>query len=474
MLLSEDFKNDGDTMHIKQTQFPHALLVFLGLFGLIATGMFVLDQMLHMALFVSVIWVASNAWLLGFRYETIRAMMSGAINRALPAFYIFLMIGLVIAALMKSGTVATLIYYGLDWLSPQLFLPVGFVLCALMSVVTGTSWGTVGTLGVVFMGIGTALGLPLYWVAGMVISGATFGDKMSPISDTTNLAAMSAETDLYAHIRSMMVTTVPTFIIVIVIFALVGLGFEASVGNGDQVAVIQSALDGHFNLNPWVTLWPVVVMGVLSYKRFAPEISMTACVIVGAIIALVFQGESMTELTHALFSNSKADTGIESIDDLLGRGGLYSMAWTLMLAIIAIALGGILQGAGFVQALLGGLIKRVKSTAGLIATTIGTGFLTVAALSEAYIAILLNSELYKKSFKDRGIDASVLSRSVEEGVTILVAVIPWSVAGAFYAATLGISVLEYAPFALLNLLNPLVAVVFAYLGIGILRVKPAE
>jgi NhaC family Na+:H+ antiporter len=456
----------------KQAIFAHALLVFLGLFGLIATGMFVLGQMLHMALFVSIIWVAFNAWLLGFKYETIREMMNAAINRALPAFYIFLLIGLVIAALMKSGTVATLIYYGLDWLTPQLFLPVGFVLCSLMSVLTGTSWGTVGTLGVVFMGIGTALGLPLGWVAGMVISGATFGDKMSPVSDTTNLAAMSAETDLYAHIRSMMMTTLPTFVLVLIIFTVVGMSFAAVEGTFNQVQNMQQALAAKFNLNPLVTLWPVVMMGVLSYKKFAPELSMTACVLVASAIALLFQGAAFSELIHALFSNNKADTGIASLDDLLGRGGLYSMAWTLLLAIIAIALGGILQGAGFVKALLGGLIQRIKTTGGLIATTIGTGFLTVAALSEAYIAILLNSELYKKTFKERGIDASVLSRSVEEGITLLVAVIPWSVAGAFYTATLGISVLEFAPFALLNLINPVVAIVFAYLGVAIIRLKP--
>lgn len=455
----------------KQAVFAHALLVFLGLFGLIATGMFFLDQMLHMALFVAVIWVVFNAWLLGYRYETIRNMMNSAINRALPAFYIFLLIGLVIAALMKSGTVASLVYYGLDWLSPQWFLPIGFILCALMSVVTGTSWGTVGTLGVVFMGIGTALDMPLHWIAGAVISGATFGDKMSPISDTTNLAAMSSDTDLYAHIRSMMITTIPTFVLVVVIFTVVGFGFEVSADAINQVKKIQIALAGEFNLNPLITIWPVVVMGVLSYKKVAPEISMTACVLVGAVIALLFQGESMVGLTHALFSNSQTDTGIENIDKLLGRGGLYSMAWTLLLAIIAIALGGVLQGAGFVKALLSGVIKRIKTTGGLIATTIGTGFVTVTALSEAYISIILNSELFKKTFKEKGINSSVLSRSVEEGITLLVAMIPWSVAGAFYAATLDIPVLDYAPFALFNLLNPVVAILFAYMGVGILKIK---
>lgn len=454
--------------------FAHSLLVFLGLFALIAFGMFKLDQLLHVALFLAVIWVAVNAWLVGFKYETIRAMMSGAITRALPAFYIFLLIGLMIATLMKSGTVATLLFYGLDWLTPQVFLPVGFVLCALMSLLTGTSWGTVATLGVVFMGVGMALEVPLYWVAGMVISGATFGDKMSPISDTTNLAALSSETDLYAHIRSMMMTTIPTFILVVIIFAVVGFGFGQSEGNFEQVQNIRVALSDHFNLNPLITLWPVVVMGVLSYKKMAPEISMTACVLVAVLVAWGFQDQSIQQLAHAMWSNSKTDTGIGSIDDLLGRGGLFSMAWTLILAFLAIALGGILQGSGFILALLGGVIQRVKSNGGLVATTIGTGLFMVATLSEAYIAIILNSELYKKTFMDRGIDTAVLSRSVEEGTTLMAAIIPWGVTGSFYAATLGISVIEYAPYALLNLLNPIVSIVFAFLGIAIIKAKKFE
>ncbi|MFC3193706.1 Na+/H+ antiporter NhaC family protein [Marinicella sediminis] len=453
----------------KKVHFLHALLVFAGLFALIATGMFVLDHLLHVVLFAGVVWTALHATYLGFRYETIRAMMSSAISRALPAIYIFLLIGLVIAALMKSGTVATLIYYGLDWMSPAVFLPVGFVLCALMSLLTGTSWGTVGTLGVVFMGIGVAQDMPLYWVAGMVVSGATFGDKMSPVSDTTNLAAMSAETDLYAHIRSMMMTTIPTFVIVTLIFAGVGFGLSSEAGDSAQVANIQVALADEFNLNPLITIWPVVVMVLLSYRRVAAEVSMTACVAVAVVIALLFQDVTFQEMSQALWSNKAAETGVENIDQLLGRGGLFSMAWTLLLALIAIALGGILQGAGFVLALLGGLVAVIKRTGSLVAATIGSGLLTVAALGEGYIAIILNSQVFKKAYERKGIDSAVLSRSVEEGVTLLAGLIPWTTAGAFYAATLGISVLEFAPYALLNLLNPLVAIVFAYLGIAIIR-----
>lgn len=464
----------GMSNHIKQANFFHSLLVFIGLFGLIALGMFVLDKQLHIVLFMAVVWVACHAWLLGFNYSSIRDMMNVAISRALPAFYIFLLIGLIIAALMKSGTVATLIYYGLDWMSPQWFLPVGFILCALMSLLTGTSWGTVGTLGVVFMGMAEALGLPVYWVAGMVISGATFGDKMSPISDTTNLAAMSSETDLYAHIKSMLMTTGPTFLLVLVVFTAIGFNFTVTDDSLDQAENIQMALSQLFNLNPLVNLLPVLVLGVLSYRRFPAEISMTACILVAVLIACLFQGQSIQEVTQALWSNSKADTGLKNIDDLLGRGGLYAMAWTLLLAFIAVALGGILQGAGFVLALLNGLISRIKSTGSMVASTILTGLLSVAAMSEAYIAIILNSELYKKLYSDRGIDAAVLSRSVEEGTTLMSPLIPWSTAGAFYAATLGVAVVEYAPYALLNLLNPLVAILFAFLGMALLKKQIAK
>ncbi len=458
-------------MSLKPVHFSHALLVFLGLFSLIAAGMFFLNQLLHVALFAGLIWVAVHARILGFKYITMREMMNVAIARALPAIYIFLLIGLLIAALMKSGTVATLIYYGLDWLSPTLFLPIGFILCALMSMVTGTSWGTVGTLGVVFMGMAEGLGLPLYWIAGMVISGATFGDKMSPISDTTNLAAMSTETDLYDHIKSMLMTTGPAFILVLVIFALVGWRLPVHEDSLQQVEIIRSALAGEFNLNPWITLWPLLVMVVLSYRRFEAEISMTSAVVVAVIIAALFQHQNLPDIAQALWANTVTVTGIEYLDKLLGRGGLYNMAWTLLLAIIAIALGGILHGAGFIDALFGGFVKRIHRTGSLVAATIGTGLVMVAALGEAYIAIILNSQLYKEVYKNKGLNSSLLSRSVEEGVTLMTGLIPWTTAGAFYAATLGLSVVDYAPYALLNWLNPLLAILLAYLGFAVFKHK---
>nr|WP_246172703.1 Na+/H+ antiporter NhaC family protein [Marinicella rhabdoformis] len=430
-----------------------------------------LPHALQVVLFFAVVWVSIHARLLGFDVKAIRQMMNQSLSKALPAFYIFLLIGMVIASLMKSGTIAALIYYGLSWLSPELFLPIGFVLCALMSLATGTSWGTVGTLGLVFVGMASAVGVPLYWVAGMVISGATFGDKMSPISDTTNLAAMSADVNLYSHISSMLYTTVPTFVIVFVIYLTVGLGFESNAVVSENVLNMKAALASSFELSPWVTLLPVLVLFVLSFMRFSPEVSMVSAVFTAMFVAMVWQPVTFQEFSQALWKNSPVDIGHETLNQLLGRGGLYAMAWTLILAILAMALGGVLHGAGFLKAVLQGFVAQIKRAAHLVTVTIATAFMSILALSEGYVAIILNGQVFSKAFDKLSIDRKVLSRSLEEGITLTAGLIPWSVAGAFYTGALGVSVLDYAPYALLNWLNPLIAVVFAYLGIGLFRHK---
>ena len=452
----------------------HAFTVVIGLFVLIAAGMVYLPHALQVVLFFAVLWVSIHARLIGYGVAAIRNMMNQSLSKALPAFYIFLLIGMVIAALMKSGTIASLIYYGLSWLSPGLFLPVGFVLCALMSLATGTSWGTVGTLGLVFVGMAEAMGVPVYWVAGMVVSGATFGDKMSPISDTTNLAAMSAGVDLYQHISSMLYTTVPTFIIVFVVYLVVGLGFDSGSVTAESVVHMKTVLQSSFYLSPWVTFLPIVTLFVLSFMRFSPEVSMISAVFVAMFVAVCWQPVTFQEFSQALWKNSPADIGHDALNQLLGRGGLYAMAWTLILAILAMALGGVLQGAGFLKSLLQGFISQIKKAAHLVAVTVVTAFVSILALSEGYVAIILNGHMFSKAYDNMSVKRRVLSRSLEEGITLTAGLIPWSVAGAFYAGTLGVPVLDYALYALLNWLNPLVAIIFAYLGIGLFRTKSAQ
>ncbi len=453
----------------KEPGFAQALLCFVVIILIIAWGLFRLAVDLHSLMFLCLLWAGAHTSWLGYRFVDIRALMGEAIARALPAIYIFFLIGMVIASFMHSGTIATLMYFGLGWLSPALFLVLGLVLCALMSLATGTSWGTVGTLGVVFIGIGDAMGIPLPLVAGMVVCGATFGDKMSPVSDTTNLAAMSAETNLYRHIYSMFYTTAPSFLLAMLLFFGIGMAYSGTALAGNEIDAIRSALATRYQLFPLVTLLPLLVLASLSLRRVAAEVTMSISVLVAVAVAILYQGGSGVVVLNALWANTPGDTGIASLDELLGRGGVYSMAWTMLLAIMALALGGILHGSGILRALLAGIISRVKHVASLIATTIASGLLGNLAMGEAYISIILNCQLFRASYERLGLDRAVLSRSVEEGSTLTTALIPWTTAGAFYTATLGVPVLDYAPYAFFNYLNALVSIAMATVGIGLLR-----
>lgn len=446
-----------------------AILCFGVVIAIIAIGLFAFGIDLHSLMFLCLIWATLNARLLGHTSAGIRQLMSSAISRALPAIYIFILIGMVIASFMHSGTIATLMYFGLDWLAPGSFLAVGMLLCALMSMATGTAWGTAGTLGVVFIGIGGAMSIPLPIVAGMVICGATFGDKLSPISDTTNLAAMSADTDLYRHIYSMLFTTAPSFLLALIIFSIIGLGYGDSSFVGDEIGSIRQALADTYRLSPLITLIPIMLLAILSIRRVPAEITMSLSVLAAVVIAVAYQGESPVTVLNALWANTPGSTDIDSLNDLLGRGGISSMSWTLMLALMALALGGILHGAGFLSALLAGIISRVRNVAALMATTICSGFVGNLAMGEAYISIILTCQLFRGKYEELGLDKALLSRSVEEGSTLTTGLIPWTTAGAFYGATLGVPVLDYVPYAFFNYLNAVVSIAMAALGIGLLR-----
>ena len=434
---------------------------------MLSVGLFAFAIPVHALMFMALCWTIVNARLAGYSYSSVRQMMVAGIQDALPAVFIFFLIGIVIASYMVSGTVAALMVAGMDWLAPQSFLAVGFILAALMSLATGTSWGTVGTLGVVLMGIGEAMSVSPPLVAGAVISGATFGDKLSPVSDTTNLAAMSSGAGLFSHIRSMLYTTVPTFVVVLAILLFLG----SSGGSSElpaQPLVIRAALVDSFEINWLVGLLPILVMLLMSLRRFAPEVCMASSALIALLLAWIYQERSVVDLVGVLWQNQPGTTGIESLDSLLGRGGMVSMSWTLMLALLALALGGVLLRGQFLGVLLTGLTRRIRRRASLIGATISTGFIGNVALGEAYVSIILTAQAFSTAFSRQNLPPPLLSRSVEEGATMTTGLIPWTTAGAFYAATLGVATLDYAPYAFLNYLNPLISVVMATLGLGLL------
>ena len=461
--------SDTASVDTRWPGFVHSLICFAAIVAAIAIGLFALTVDLHAIMFLCLLWTGLHCAWLGHDFAAIRELMSGAIGRALPAIYIFILIGMVIASFNQAGTIAALMYWSLGWLSANWFLPLCLILCALMSLATGTAWGTVGTLGVVLIGAGGAMGLPLPLVAGAIVGGATFGDKMSPISDTTNLTAMSAGANLYRHIHSMALTTGPSFVLALGIFGIAGLMYRQPLASGDSIESLRMALRAGYGLHPVPVLLPIVLLAVLSMRRVPAEAAMSASIVAAMAVAVLYQGEGATAVLNALWSNSPGATGNAQLDELLGRGGIASMSWTLLLALMALALGGILHGAGFLAALLAGMIRRVRRVCALVATTIGAGLLGNMAMGEAYISIILNCQLFQPKFRERKLEPAILSRSVEEGATMTTGLIPWTTAGAFYTATLGVAVIEYAPFAFFNYLNILVSVTMAALGIGLLR-----
>jgi len=452
----------------REPEFLQSLICFGGIIVIVISGMLWLGISLHSLLVIAVVWVACHSSLIGFSYLEIKSAMISGIQKGLGAIFIFFLIGILVAALVESGTIGGLIYYGLDLLHPTFFLPAGLVLCSLMSLATGTAWGTIATIGIVLMGLGAALGIPLPLVAGMVVSGASFGDKMSPVSDTTNLAAMSADTDLYTHIKSMLYTTVPTYIISIILFTLLGLYYSGQTLSAEEILTLRQHLEIEFSISP-LTLLPLFVLLAFSLKRAPAEVSMLASVGTAVVLAVATQDRAVTDVLNSLHTGYVATTGLEQLDTLLSRGGITSMMWTMSLALIALSLGGILDRAGFVRVLLRGMLQRIKRSASLMSATIGAGVVSNMSMGEGYLSIIFGGQIFRESYEEDGLEKHMLSRCLEEGATLSTSLIPWTTSGAFITGVLNMSPLEYAPWTFFNYINPLLSIGLAYMGFGIFR-----
>ena len=445
--------------------------LLLSLFGWLLLGLFALSLSLHALLLTSLGALMVCGRLLGIGIDELRDGLFQGIQDAIPALVIFLLIGVLMASFMLSGTVPSLLYYGLYLLSPEWFAPATLILCAVMSSATGTSWGTVATLGVALTGLGQVFGLPPSLIAGAAIAGASFGDKMSPISDTTNLAALSSGTDLYRHIRSMSLTTLPTFLIAGGVLTVIGYQSGEQILPPAAIKALSSTLEAEFNLS-WLTLTPIALMAFLAIRRIPAETTMFLTSVYAMALAISLQGTPLSQVMAAVYDGTPFATGQEVLDTLLSRGGMASMAWTLTLALIAVALGGVLRTLGVFEVLVTTLIKKLQSRGALVTTSTLGSTMGNALLTEPYIVIILTGQLFRDAYGLRRYDPALLSRSIEEGSTLTAALIPWTTTGIFYASTLGLSVLDYAPYAVLNWLNLIVGIIFAWLGWGLIKDKP--
>lgn len=420
----------------------------------------------HIPIVASCVVAACVAAWCGFTWKDIISGMLDSIARATEALLIIMIVGMLIGSWVMCGTMPAMVYYGLAIIKPQAFLAIGVTLVFIVGLATGSSWTASGTVGVALMGIATGLGIYEPLAAGMVISGAYMGDKWSPLSDSTNIAAATAETPLYSHVRAMMVTTFPTFIIAFILYAIVGVKTGGGSYDPHMVKEIQEAIFNEFYISWWI-ICPTLVVIFAAVKKIPAIPSLLAAAGFGALISLFVQHRSIADVIMSFHYGYETETGIYIVDKLLNRGGVDSMMWTISLILFALSFGGILDKCGFIQTLLGGLVAKIKSNAALVAATMVTGIICDFVLTDQYLSIIVPGRMYMKAYDDRNLDRSFLSRTLEDAGTLWSPMVPWNGCGAYQAATLGVPTFRYFPFAFVNLLNPFVAVLLTSLGIGV-------
>ena len=430
----------------------------------------------QIALFLSAAMAALIGIKNGLSWKEVEQGMIDTITVSLNAILILLMVGALIGSWILSGTVPSMIYYGVELMSPDYFYMTCCLVCALVGFSIGSSWTVAGTLGIGFMGIAAALDLSLPMSAGAIISGAYFGDKLSPLSDTTNLAAAVTSTDLFDHIQHMMWTTLPSFVIALVLFFILGIGSETNV-RVDDIEQLQLAMEQTFMVNPFM-LGPLVLLLFMAVRR-QPALSTLVCgALAGCLFAVVFQWDAVITLAadpalntvaaifkglfSAMFLGYNSVSGNEAMDSLLSKGGMHNMLLTIGLVINAMAFGGAMARTGLLERLVEAALSRVKSAGGLISTTVATCIGTNILAADQYLSIVIPGQMFSDSYKQRKLRAINLSRTLEDSGTLTGVLVPWNTCGAYMSATLGVSTFYYAPFAFFNLLCPLVAMLYGY------------
>ena len=418
----------------------------------------------------------------GLSWAEVQESMVAGIKVGLGPILILLAVGGLIGSWMIAGTVPAMIYYGVSILNPSIFFAAAAIICALASISIGSSWTVAGTLGIGLIGIADSYGLSPAVAAGAIISGAYFGDKLSPLSDTTNLAAACTNVDLFAHIRHMLWTTVPAFGVALLFFSLIPSGAATA---PEQIAELRAAISQEFNVGVGVLI-PLAVMIGLIWKRVPAYPAIMLATLAGILTALTLQTDVVRKfalmtnpeatmpvvegLWRTLFAGFEGTTTNEELNSLISKGGIASMLNTVWLIVSALAFGGVLERTGILKQILDSVLTLVKSTGDLVAATVTGGFITNILAADQFLAIALPGRLFSSTYDDRGLSRENLSRTLEDSATMTSALIPWNTCGAYMAATLGVATFDYAPYAIFNLACPLIAIGFGYLAF---KQKPA-
>lgn len=475
---------DSKIISNKELNIWEALIPVFALIGMLAFNVFVFgDNALGGSNQFVLLLGAAVAAIVGFfnkvSYKKMLDEVAENIKSTAGAILILLMVGSLAGTWLISGIIPSMIFYGLKILSPAIFLPATLIICSVISIATGSSWTTSATVGIALIGIGGALGFDLGMVAGAVISGAYFGDKLSPMSDTTNLAPAMAGTDLFTHIRYMTLTTIPSYVITLIIFIILGLTIETH-GTADTQALL-SDIEKSFNITPWLFLVPIIVIGLI-IKKTEPLIALLVGTLLGGIFALIFQPEIVVMLSggnelnfingykgvmNAITTKSVIPTENSTLADLFTSGGMEKMLGTIWLILCAMVFGGIMDAIGALSRISQSLLKLAHSTLGLFASTVGSCIALNITASDQYLAIVVPGKMFSKAYQDKGLAPENLSRTLEDSGTVTSVLIPWNTCGAYQSGALGVSTFDYLPYAFFNILSPFMTLIFAAFNIKI-------
>lgn len=443
---------------VRKANFAEALFTFASLTIIMFISIIKYEESPHIPMLIGVLIASLVALKIGYTWKFIENSMIKGISQAMQSIIILAIIGVLIGIWILAGVVPTMIYYGLMILKPSIFLVATVLITSITSLATGTSWGTAGTMGIALMGIASGLGIPAPVTAGAVLSGAYFGDKMSPLSDTTNLAPAMAGTDVFTHIKSMAKPTLIAYGLTLLIFGFLSAKYRGASADLSNVNIIANGLKETFTISPVLLLAPLVV--IISIAKKLPAVPGIALgIIIAAILGPIYQGINFGDILSAGLNGYVSNTGLEAVDQLLTTGGLNNMMSSISLTIIAMMFGGIAEETGILEAIVKKFLHRVQSVVGLVISTILTCIFTNASMPEQYISIVVPGRMFKNEYKERNLDPTLLSSTLESGGTVTSAMIPWNTCGTYMSTVLGVSTVHYLPFLFFNLLMPLVQVI---------------
>ncbi|EPY12319.1 MULTISPECIES: Na+/H+ antiporter NhaC [Paenibacillus] len=452
----------------RQVSIGLALLPILALMAAGAASISIWKAGMFIPLMIGIIVTVIVGVISGYKWDELQDMMVNGVSKAMPAIFILLVIGMIVGTWISSGVIPTMIYYGLSFIHPSFFVPAVAIVTGIVAITLGSSFTSIATIGLAFMVIGEGMGFSPGLIAGAVISGAFFGDKLSPLSDTTNIAPAMADTDLFSHVRHMLWDTIPAFVIAVALYALVGTRtVEGSVDTAN-IDMILTGIQNSFIIHPLLLLLPVLTI-FLMIKKLPALPTLLFVGIIGGIISMVVQGDSLTSMVNTMTNGFHTESGVKAVDSLLNRGGLVSMLNTIGLLTIATALGGLLEGTCIFQALVRPVVSRIKTSSSLIATTIASTFLVAFASGAQFLAIILPTRTFVQTYKDMNIDTKNLSRCVEAAGTVGITLVPWGVPAVFAANMLGVSAEQFIPYIFFAFLVPLINILYGITGWTIVK-----